>query len=121
MRWQSFIFEAELVSVATASTTCGGHTKLVPSYQIGRLSCRAVVANDAGVRVMVRTAAWPDPQFDFEGIYPIEVTFDNASSQPLRVSQQRITFVTDGGERISVIPPGDVAQASRSELDKRYA
>lgn len=115
---QLLLYTSGLVgALAIVSTACGGRTHLVPGYQIGRLSCDVIVANDASVRVVVRTAAWPHPQFDFGELRPIEITFDNASSHPLSVSQRRITFVTDSGQRIFPIPPSDLQKISHSEFD----
>ena len=119
LRWSCRVFVCVACPVgvfAGASAACGGRTQLVPAYQIGRLSSDAIVANDSGVRVVVRTAAWPDPQIAFSRIQPIEMTFDNASSHPLSVDQNHIALVTDAGQRLSSIPPTELPQMADSEL-----
>jgi hypothetical protein len=107
-----------LISViAIVWMACGGRTQLTPAYQIGHLSSDAIVANDSGVRVVARTAAWPDPRVEFAKVIPIEMTFDNASRNNLRIQHYNVTLVTDDGERISAIPPAELP-ALEAEIDQ---
>lgn len=47
------ILRIGVLTMALGLCSCGGRTQLIPAHQIGRLSSDAVVANDAGVRVVV--------------------------------------------------------------------
>ena len=77
-------------------------------HQIGRLTSSAVVANDSGVRVVVRTDAWTGPPLAVAGLMPVEMTYDNGSTQPLRIQREDIALVTPSGERITPRAPSDV-------------
>src|SRR5687768_15954035 len=118
MRAQRLSDALAVTLIATAaSTACGGRTQLVPAHQIGRLSDAAVVASDAGVRVVVRTDAWPGPPLDVVRLFPVEMTFDNRSAEALRIHPQQITLVTPGGHRITPSAPSElmyIAQAVES-------
>lgn len=94
------------------SSGCGGRTQLVPAFQIGRLSSDAVVARDAGIRVMVRMDAWPGPPLDVLGLIPIEMTFDNGSAQELRIRRQDVALVIPAGDRITPLPPSELTSTA---------
>ena len=97
-----------------ASVGCGGRSLLVPAYQRGRLSSAAVVASDSGVRVVVRTSAWPGPLLEFNGLQPIELTFDNASVHRLSIDQNHVMLVKDAGQYMSAIPQATLRQMADS-------
>jgi hypothetical protein len=92
------------LTVTLGGVACAGRTELVPAYQIGRLSSDAVVASDAGVRIMVRTAAWPGPPLE-STILPIELTIDNGSSRAVSVGRAGIAMVTERGDRLLPLNP----------------
>jgi hypothetical protein len=127
MPWAHVYRMTSVTLIATlASCACGGRTQLVPAYQIGRLSADAVVASDAGVRVVVRTDAWPGPSLDVFRLVPVEMTFDNRSAEELRIGPRDIALVTAAGHRITPSTPADlmhIEQAARSmkarSLDQR--
>jgi hypothetical protein len=98
-------------------SACGGRTQLVPAYQTGRLSSDAIVANDAGVRVVVRTAAWPDPRVQFTDVLPIEISFDNGSTEELRIHHRHVVLVMNSGRHISPFPPAALLQTLDSGID----
>ena len=101
-----------LILVATAAGfACGGRTQLVPAYQIGRLSDDAVVASEAGVRVVIRTAAWPGPPIG-SGVIPVEVTFDNSGLRSLDVRRQHLALVTSDGRRAMPLDPAAITQSA---------
>lgn len=80
------------VGAALAAAACGGRTELVALPQIGQLSSTAVVAGAADVRMVARTDAWPGPPL--ANATPIEVTVDNGSSRPLRISRMDFALVS---------------------------
>jgi hypothetical protein len=80
------------VGAALAAAACGGRTELVALPQIGQLSSTAVVANDANVRMVARTDAWSGPPL--ANAMPVEVTVDNGSSRPLRISRMDFSLVS---------------------------
>jgi hypothetical protein len=98
-------------------SACGGRTQLMPAYQIGRLSSDAIVANDAGVRVVVRTAAWPDSRVPFIDVLPIEITVDNGSTEELRIDHRHVALVMNSSRHISAFPPAALLQTLDSEID----
>ena len=109
------VYAIALTLTATAvSSACGGRTQLVPAYQIGRLSLDAVVASDAGVRVVVRTDAWPGPPHDLARVIPVEMTFNNASAQELRIRRQDIALVTAAGHRITPAAPSELTHIEQA-------
>jgi hypothetical protein len=111
-----FISRIGALTIAMAFCSCGGRTQLIPAYQIGRLSSDAVVANDAGVRVVVRTAAWPGPPLDFMNIIPLEMTLDNGSTYGLQIDRQYITLVGENGQPVAPWEPPD-SQPKDATLD----
>jgi hypothetical protein len=77
---------------------------------VGRLSSDAVVANDAGVRVVVRTAAWPGPS-PGPGVIPVEMVFDNGSSRPILIERHHVAFVTPDDRRLPPLNPSRMMSA----------
>jgi hypothetical protein len=97
-----------------AAAACSGRTRLVPMHQIGRLSDDAVVASDAGVRVVIRTAAWTGNPAVRAHVVPIEVTFDNGSTRALAIARENLAFLTEEEQRLLPLAPGDISNAEAS-------
>lgn len=112
---------AAAIVAALLLSACGGRVELVPVHQIGRFSDDAVVANAAGVRLVVRTAAWPGPANEFSGtgIIPLELTVDNGSMRELQVRHRDVSLVTGTGEPMGSIAVADLPrwrQADRAAV-----
>jgi hypothetical protein len=65
---------------------------LIALPQIGQLSSTAVVARDANVRLVARTDVWRGPAL--ANVTAVEVTLDNGSTRPLRVSHGDFALVS---------------------------
>ena len=115
-----YLSDPAIIALAAALplvSACGGRTQLVPAYQIGRLSSDAIVANDAGVRVVVRTAAWSDSRVQFTNVLPIEITLENGSTEELSIHHRHVVLVMNSGRHISAFPPATLLQTLASEID----
>jgi hypothetical protein len=104
---------------AAASSACGGRPQLIPAYQIGRLSANAVVASDAGVRVVVRTNVWPGPSPGPAGVIPVELTVVNRSGDALRLRRQDVALVTAAEHRIGTLAPSEVMHIEQAVVNAR--
>lgn len=87
-----------------AGAACGGRARLVPAYQIGRLSDDAVVARDADVRILVRTDEWRETSATFRHAFPIEVTIDNGSAHALELELSRFELMSRGRRQVPRMP-----------------
>ena len=113
-----------LLATLLLVVSCGGRNELIPLPQIGRLSGEAVIASDSGIRLMVRTDAWPG-DVALPGIVPLEITIDNQSGRSLRIGYGRFAFVQDGN-RLAAIAPTDtqawlaaIPSPTRNEIRER--
>jgi hypothetical protein len=103
MRTSCGLLHAALCAgAALAAAGCGGRTGLVALPQVGQLSPTAVVGNDAGVRLMVRTDVWRGPPLG--PIVPVEVTIDNGSTAPLRIGHSHFALISAGNRLAALIP-----------------
>jgi hypothetical protein len=127
-RWRSrtFLGHAGLCVVASLlGWGCGGRTELIAVPQIGQLSSTAVVARDASVRMVARTNAWRG--LPLANVTAVEVTLDNGSTRPLRVSHTDFAFVSEQGglqprapsefpNPDGLLPTGAMADAALQEM-----
>ena len=99
------------VGAALATAACGGRTELVALPQIGQLSSTAVVAGDANVRMVARTDAWPGPPL--ANATPVEVTVDNGSARPLRISRMDFSLVSPQA-RYEALTPSELPSSDNA-------
>lgn len=64
------------------------------------------VANEAGIRLTADAQAWgSDPANLDEMMVPVQVTIQNRTSQPLRLSYDDFALVAPGGKRFKAVSP----------------
>jgi hypothetical protein len=106
-----------LVTAALVFSSCGGRSKLVPAHQLGYLTDTAVVASEAGVRIVVRTEAWAGPSLAAFGVVPIQLIVDNGSSRSLDIAGARVALVTKAGHEIDPWQaPASTPDAARDSM-----
>lgn len=100
------------VVVATVWLAAGCARALVPApgAMLVEGIRRGATAEEAGVRVTVRSQAWRGHPPDLRGVVtPLLVTIDNGGQRPLLVRYQQFTLEAPDGRTFVALPPFDIA------------
>lgn len=116
--------ETRILAVVTAViglAACGGHrgAELAPAESASTLAADSgrAVAKEGGIRLTVDPRAWGGNPADLEReVTPVQVTIQNQSGEPVRLSYADFALVARDGQRYQAMSPFRIDGSERAIL-----